>query len=183
MLMTLNHHELAQMHALAENLGVEFRFDPILNAGLDGSDQPVSLRLAPEEVVSIEKSDPGRSGLWPDRYRQMAGRETPGRSLYLCGAGKNSFHIDAVGRLSPCLTARSPSYDLRKGTFNEGWGQFLPGIINREYSRSFPCQACELRLVCPQCPAVGATEMGDPEKRVDYLCQIANLRRDLLPLG
>ena len=46
MLMTVNQHELGQMQAFARNLGVEFKFDPILNAGLDGSLLPTDLRLA-----------------------------------------------------------------------------------------------------------------------------------------
>jgi radical SAM protein with 4Fe4S-binding SPASM domain len=183
MLMTLNRHELDRMQALADNLGAEFRFDPILNAALDGSNRPAGLRLTPEEVVAVEKTDPGRSRSWPERYRQTAGMEISGRPLYLCGAGKNSFHIDAAGRLSQCLTARNPSYNLREGNFSEGWEQFLPDLVTRQYSEAFPCRACALRMVCPQCPAIGATEMGNPEKPVDYLCRVANLRREAFAPG
>ena len=39
------------MKALAASLGVQFRFDPILNPALDGSARPTYLRLTPEEVV------------------------------------------------------------------------------------------------------------------------------------
>ena len=35
-LITLNQHELAQMKDFSENLGLEFRFDPVINAGIDG---------------------------------------------------------------------------------------------------------------------------------------------------
>ena len=54
MVMTLNHHELDQMKVLADNLGVQFRFDPILNPAQDGSARPTYLRLTPEEIVGVE---------------------------------------------------------------------------------------------------------------------------------
>ena len=56
--------------------------------------------------------------------------------------------------------------------------QFLPLVIAREYSSEFECLGCELRLVCAQCPALAELEHGESEKRVDFLCQVAKLRRD-----
>jgi len=176
--MTLNHHELEQMKSLAASLGVEFRFDPIVFPALDGSARPTFLRLPPEEIVAIEKTDPARAGRWPEQFANCEVLSASDRRMYLCGAGKHAFHIDAAGRLSPCISARQPSYDLRGGSFLEGWEQFLAVETARAYSPDFPCLGCELRLVCAQCPAVADLEHGDGEKRVEFLCRLAKLRRD-----
>jgi radical SAM protein with 4Fe4S-binding SPASM domain len=177
--MTLNCHELDQMKALADGLEVQFRFDPILNPALDGSDRPCFLRLTPEEVVAVEKTDPGRSNRWPEQFRQNQVIPISDRRMYLCGAGKQSYHIDAAGRLFPCLTDRHLFYDLRSGSFQEGWEHFLPQVTDRRYSNGFPCLGCELRSLCAQCPAVADLEHGESEKQVEFLCQVTKLRRDV----
>lgn len=98
--------------------------------------------------------------------------------MYSCGAGRVGFHIDAFGKLSLCMTARNPSYDLRKGSFKEGWENFFPELLALEYSPQFACSGCELQLVCAQCPAIGLTELGNPEARVPFVCQLAHLRNE-----
>jgi radical SAM protein with 4Fe4S-binding SPASM domain len=177
-LMTPNRHELGDMQAFARSLGVEFRFDPILNAGLDGSLLPTGLRLSPEEIVAIERADPDRARRWPEHFKQIGDTKITDRRLYACSAGANSFHIDSFGRLSLCLTARHPSYDLRAGSFHHGWEEFIPQQRLVEYSQGNTCGACDLRASCPQCPALAQLEHGNPEARVEFLCQVAHQRRD-----
>jgi radical SAM protein with 4Fe4S-binding SPASM domain len=179
MIMTLNHHELEQMQALADGLGVKFRIDPILNPALDGSARPTFFRLPPEEIVALDKADPKRASLWQEQFQKNQVIPLSDQRMYLCGAGKQGFHIDASGQLFPCLSGRQPSYNLRSGSFQEGWDQFLPQVISRQYNADYPCLGCELRHVCAQCPAMAELEHGDSEKRVEFLCQVAKLRRDV----
>jgi radical SAM protein with 4Fe4S-binding SPASM domain len=174
--MTLNHHELDEMKALANSLGVQFRFDPILNPALDGSARPTSLRLSPEELVAIEKSDPDRASRWPKTIQENLMKKIQDTNLFYCSAGKNSFHVDASGHLSMCISARNPIYNLRNGSFKEIWENLLPQAISRQYSDQFVCADCHLRLICAQCPALSELECQDAEARVEYLCQVTNLR-------
>ncbi|MCK4822467.1 radical SAM protein, partial [bacterium] len=71
MLMTLNKHELVEMQAYAKSLDVEFRFDPIVDPGLENSLAPLPLRLSPEEVVQIERSDTERATLWSQQFAKV----------------------------------------------------------------------------------------------------------------
>lgn len=176
MLMTLNQHELQQMNALAASLGVQFRFDPIMQAALDGSSRPINLRLSPEEIVGIEKADPVRARQWPMTFREKISNKEKDRNLYLCGAGKSSFHIDATGHLSVCISNRKPAYDLMTGSFKEGWEVILPQETSVQYSDHFPCGGCPVRFICSQCPALAETECQNPEARVEYLCQLTKMR-------
>jgi len=177
-LMTPNREELGEMQAFAKSLGVEFVFDPMLSPGLDGSLLPTQLRLSPEEIVDVEKADPGRAGRWPEHFKDIKDFKNTDRKLYTCGAGTNSFHIDSFGRLCLCLTARQPSYDLRAGSFHQGWEEFIPQQRLLEYGEGYACGSCDLRAACAQCPALAQLEQGDPEKRVEFLCQVAHQRRD-----
>lgn len=177
-LLSLNQHELVQMKQFSESLGLEFHFDPVISAGIDGSLYPTQFRLAPEQIISVEAEDADRAKEWPKLYEAYKDVDVTTRQMYTCAAGRASFHIDPYGKMSLCLTARTPNYDLRQGSFREGWERFLPTVLAMEYSQAFGCSGCELRTVCPQCPAMGLTEIGDAEARVPFICQLAHLRHD-----
>jgi radical SAM protein with 4Fe4S-binding SPASM domain len=179
MVMNINSHELKNMKLFAASLGVKFRIDPIINPALDGSGRPIKFRLSPKAIVALECDDPERSNLLREQFREKKYVPYSDQRMYLCNAGKEGFHIDAHGRLCACISTRNPSYDLLTGSFREGWEGFLSEEIIRQYSSTSPCLGCELRLVCPQCPALANLEHGDMEKPVEFLCQIAKLRRDV----
>ena len=176
MLMTLNRNELWDIKAYAESLGVEFRFDPMIHAGLDGSRSPLVFRLPPEEIVQFELVDADRSERWQEYYEKYYGVKTDSSLLYTCGAGLSSFHVDPYGKLCLCLVAREPSYDLCRGSFHKGWHEFLPQVRNQQSTKDYECGQCELRMLCRQCPGQAQLEHGDPEKPVEFLCQVAHLQ-------
>ena len=178
MLMTLNKHELWDIKAYAESLGVNFRFDPLINAGLDGSRAPLAFRLSPEEVMQFELADADRLERWPEQYKRLYGVQTDSRYIYMCGAGLDAFHIDCYGELSLCLMARVPSYGLRHGSFHQGWHEFLPQVRYQQASEDSECSQCKLRLLCAQCPACARLEQGDAEKPVEFFCRVAHLRAE-----
>ena len=177
-LMTLNQHELEAMRQFSESRGLEFRFDPVINAGIDGSLDPIKFRLPPEEIITIESHDPARSENWPKSMAAAKDRDNNTHQLYTCGAGRKSFHIDASGKMSLCISSRNPQYDLRQGSFRDGWEYFLPKVLGIEYSETFACSTCALRTLCAQCPAMGLNELGNPEAKVPFLCQLAHLRQE-----
>lgn len=175
-LITVNQHELAKMKAFSEGFGLEFRFDPVINAGIDGSLHPTQYRLSPEQIVSIEKQDPDRSKRWPEAYEKVKDIRIDTRKMFNCGAGRSAFHIDASGKLSLCIIARSPNYDLRRGNFQDGWDRFIGSQLTMEHNPEYGCFGCELRTVCAQCPALSFCESGDLESKVSFLCELSHLR-------
>jgi radical SAM protein with 4Fe4S-binding SPASM domain len=178
MLLTVNRHELGDMEAYAQSLEVGFRFDPIVNPGMDGSGAPTAYRLPPEQVVQFESADADRQARWPQYYEDLGRAKADSPFLYTCGAGRSSFHVDPYARLSLCLMAREPGYDLRRGSFRQGWREFLPQVRSQLHSAGYECGKCELRLLCAQCPAWARLECGDLEERVAYLCRVAHLRAE-----
>jgi radical SAM protein with 4Fe4S-binding SPASM domain len=183
MVMTLNRRELDAMEAFARGLGLEFRYDPMLHARLDGGRQAARLRLSPEEVVALDLADERRMAEWRQFCEKYSGPPARPGDLYHCGAGLRTFHVDPYGRLSACIMARQPGYDLRQGTFHEAWHDFLPRVLALQRTVETACQRCELHAMCSQCPGWGQVEAGDQEARVEYLCQVAHLRAEALGLN
>jgi len=176
MIMTLNIHEVWDMQAYAESLGVDFRFDPVLNVRLDGDGRPAEYRINAEEAVSLDLADERRLIEWRMFNEKFSGPPRRPEYLYQCGAGLSGFHIDSSGLLSVCMMARVPAYDLRKGRFSEGWQDFLPQVLAQRWSQETSCKNCDLISMCGQCPGWAQIETGDQEKPVEYLCRIAHLR-------
>lgn len=172
---TINKDELWKIKEFSESLGVDFRFDPHISARVDGSKEPCELRISPEEVVQLDLMDGGRSKEWKEFCQKYWGKVN-NDLLYTCGGGVSSFSIDPYGRMSVCEVSRSPSYDLRKGSFREGWHDFFPSLHKQKAVKDTKCRHCDLMSLCGQCPGWAQLENGDPESPVEYLCQIAQLR-------
>jgi radical SAM protein with 4Fe4S-binding SPASM domain len=175
MAMTLNHQEIPQIKSFAEERGMRFRFDPMLNPRLDGSKEPCDFRLAPEEVIELDLQDNQRSGEWRDFCEKFIAPRSS-EDLFTCGAGISTFHIDPYGKLSSCEMARFQNFDLHQGTFKQGWDFAIPQILNLKPSGKYPCATCDLLSLCGQCPGWAYLEQGSVYKPVEYLCQIAHLR-------
>jgi radical SAM protein with 4Fe4S-binding SPASM domain len=182
MVMTLNRHELEDMKQYAKSLGLRFRYDSLLNAKLNGSDAPAQLRLSPCDVINIDLADEERVLGFQDLCNQLWGAPH-GDRLYLCGAGINSFHITASGGLAECILARRTNYNVCRGTFREGFYEAIPKVITQKRTRQSECQSCPMISLCGNCVAWGLLEHGDPEAKVDYLCEIAHLRANAFKTG
>lgn len=78
-------------------------------------------------------------------------READGGIGLLCGAGNNSFSVDAGGRMYACDMLRECSADLLHTPFPEAWQTI------RQYAKAYPrpaeCEGCRLRHVCHGCVA------------------------------
>lgn len=177
---TLNRHEIRSMQRFAEDeLGVEFKFDEMMNPRLDCSQSPLEVRLSPEECVKFDLEDPKRMGEWR-LFHERFSRIEPGPEqrddVYQCGGGTNSFAINPYGQMSLCILSQKDLYDLRRGSFRDGWDRFLGQVRARTITRQTKCVSCELKSACGMCPANGELENADPESPVDFLCQVAHMR-------
>ena len=183
---TVNKHEVWEMKQLAEDLGLEFKFDSMLNPRIDCSLSPLEVRLRPEEIVELDALDPERVKEWRRFAAQAMGPvHTPDKAdeLYHCGGGVNSFAINPYGRMSICVLSQADTFDVRRGGFREAWTQSLLKVRQRKIGRPTKCVSCQLKALCGMCPANGELENGDPEKPVDFLCHVAHLRAAVLGIS
>ena len=187
MAISSNQHELWDMKRFVEEeLGLEFRFDAMINPRIDASQTPLYMRLTPEEVVALDIRDPKRMVEWGRFCTQFNGLPPPpGHTddLYQCGGGITSFAVDPYGAMSMCVLSHKDVYDLRSGSFQEGWKYFLADVRQKKSSRQTKCISCGLKAMCGMCPANGELENQDPEEPIDFMCQVAHLRAKALGLS
>ena len=131
--MTINRDEVLRIRAWIAELGreyaepVRYKLGSEIRPRLDGQDVR-TLQLGADEIDAIEGAD---TELCAERERQesiVAERIRQGASL--CGAERSKFHIDAYGKLQLCSSNRRHSYDLRRGSFADGFYHYLA---------KFPC--------------------------------------------
>jgi radical SAM protein with 4Fe4S-binding SPASM domain len=84
--------------------------------------------------------------------------------------------------MSICVLSQVDTYDLRHGSFREGWEQFLRRVRMQPRTRPAKCTSCEIRPMCTSCAAVNELENGDKEAAVDFFCRTNHLRAYLLGL-
>ncbi len=176
-----NRHELAGMKDWATGLGLTFRYDAVLSPRINGSRTPCTLRIPPEEVVELDIQDAARFKGW-EEFIKVFQDQPDSDEIFICGAGLRSFHIDPYGGLSACMLARYPDYQLSRGSFQEGWRDFLLKVRRQKRQQESPCAQCGLISLCDQCPGWSQLEHGNQEQRVEYLCSIAHLRAEAFGL-
>jgi radical SAM protein with 4Fe4S-binding SPASM domain len=181
MVMKSNLHEFEDLKRWAEELGIRFRYDPIINPRLDGGLESTSERLTPEEAARIA----GASELDRSFFVTMRDRIREGRHPYrllTCGAGIKTFHVDAQGRLHPCMLWRYDGYDLLKNRLDGAWKQRVAELRSTP-DETGPCTTCELYGICGRCAPLSRMETGDPAQRIPYHCAVGEARaRLLIPL-
>jgi radical SAM protein with 4Fe4S-binding SPASM domain len=183
MALTTNKHELGDMKKFAENeLGVEFRFDAMISPRLDTSPGPLSVRLSPEEIVTLDLGDPKRMTEWMDFCERFKGPADIRDGLYSCGGGITAFAVDPYGKMTVCPFSQTGAYDLACGTFSEGWAH-LKRVREKKAMRQTKCSRCEIKAMCGMCPANGELESRDAEEPVDFMCRVAHLRAKALGLA
>ena len=173
--LTDNCHELPQMRAFAEELGVKFRYDGMLWPRSDGGQQPWAHRLSPQELVALDLDDPERQGTWQELDVKLSDGLVRSELVFHCGAAYHAFHVDAAGRLSACMMARRPSYDLREMRFQEAWER-LGTLRLKKRQLDTPCRDCTAGIVCIQCPGWSQMAHGDDETPVQFVCEVGRLR-------
>ncbi len=177
---SINKHEIWDMKQFVEEeLGLKFNFDAMMNPRIDCSQSPLATRLKPEEVVTLDLKDPRRTAEWIKHTQASIDRVhlwKDSDEVYSCGGGIQSFAIDPYGKISICVLSHFDTYDLRKGSFQEGWDGFLSDVRSKKKTRLTKCMACGLKEMCGMCPANGELENKDPEAPVDFLCHVAHLR-------
>ncbi len=180
MALTVNQNEIWQMKRFAEeDLGLEFRFDALVNPRYDCSQSPLDVRLKPIDVVKMDLLDPKRVAEWKKFAVQFGGLPTSAeetQKLWRCGGGVNAFAIDPYGMMRMCAMSQDDAYDLRQGHFEQGWQETLYKLRQKRITRQTKCVTCGIRSMCGMCPANAQLECMDPETPVDFLCQVAHLR-------
>jgi radical SAM protein with 4Fe4S-binding SPASM domain len=174
-IMTLNKHEVGELKKFSNSKGMPFLFDPILSPKLNRSLSPRQYSLMPDEIVELDTNDPDRLKEWKEYFVDSLNK-TSSNFLYRCSAGQTSFFINPFGEMQFCVLSRTPSYNLIKGNFRDGWYNQFKRIREQKCKPNYICKDCSLISICGQCPGWSYLEHGNFDTPVDYLCEIAHKR-------
>ncbi len=178
-LMSFNFKEFHAIMKIADDLNLDFRFDADIFPGLGGNMDPLNVRINPREAVEIEFSVKKRHEQWFELFNRMDNISIPD-TLYNCGTGCSTFHIDPYGNLQPCLMVNSLTYNILKGSFFKGWHNVIPGIKEKKASKDFKCRTCDKIHLCGFCPPFFKMETGAEETPSEFLCEIGHCRYEKL---
>jgi len=84
------------------------------------------------------------------------------------------------------MISRFPSYNLSRGSFKEGWNDFIPNkILSLKQMDNYECARCNLNNLCDRCPGWSQLELGNfqSDEPIEYLCRIAHLRAETFGFG
>lgn len=170
-----NAHELDQLKRFCVELGVPFRFDAMVSAGLDRSRVPCSTRLSPRAAIGFELEDDRVERGWANFLKRHQQGLPPRRSLFSCGGGKNHFFIGPDGQLSLCLYD-VPVHSLKQGTFAEGWNGPVRQRRESPLPGDHPCWGCRDHVFCDVCTPVARMETGSDLGWPRALCELGRMR-------
>ncbi|MEW6532979.1 MAG: radical SAM protein [Thermodesulfobacteriota bacterium] len=187
-----NHHQWPEMVELAQSYSSVWRCGAAwLFLSACGSPEKnaeiAAQRLSPREVVALDPPDVS----FEEREKEInlqIGTHCMGvgnqddRLFAGCMEMRREFHVDAYGRMSFCCFVKDPAmrYDLRKGSLEEAWEQFIPSLADKvlgDEEWRTNCGSCEKRPHCLWCPVYGYLECGRYSAPVPYLCQVAEESR------
>jgi len=174
-LLTKNKHELSQMAKMAEDRNINFRYDGTIWPRLDREDGPYHYKLDVNGLLELDRLDRKRQDAWNSLYERTKGLPMRSEKIYSCGAGYRTFHIDSAGKMSVCIMARTPAYDVFEKGFESAWEK-LGAERSRIRQVNSPCQSCSAAGICMQCPGWSQLAHGDSETPVDFVCQLAKQR-------
>ncbi|HMP72741.1 MAG TPA: radical SAM protein [Kiritimatiellia bacterium] len=180
MVLKSNLHEFEDIRRWAEDeLGVPFRFDAIVNPRLNGDHDVLAERIAPEDVVRLQYSDPDEIARFARLRDLAANASSTNGKLFKCGAGIKTVHVDPQGRMHPCMMWRATPYNLLTGSI-EGWKRHIHELRQSQAPASTQCTSCSNRLACGNCAATSLLETGQAGSNLDYYCSINKAREKLL---
>ncbi len=178
-LLTTNLHELPLMRSLAEGFGVPFRYDGTIWPRLDGSTSPFNYRLSLEEMRTLDLQDTERLQSWQAVAEKFSGRLSRSEYVFSCNGGMRTFHIDSRGKLSVCVMARQPAYDILTMGFQQAW-EALGQLRKKRLTSETKCRTCQIGALCSQCVGWSQLIHGDDETPVDYICALGHLRAEII---
>ncbi len=167
-----------------------FRFDPQLHLRFDGdpfrNEEIRAERLSPEQIVALEEADVKRADALRKKCDILINEQFAHYGcdhLFHCGAGNGSFSVgyDGTFRLCSSLWAEGTTYDLRNGTLDEAWNDFVPKVRDLRSQRAEfreTCRKCSLVNLCLWCPAHAHLETGELDGATPYFCEVAHARAE-----
>jgi len=171
LIMKENVGDFQRIKDLAQEIGSQFLYDPIVIPRMDGSLEPCRNRLDRTELYSL---------FYPE---VQAGKrdDDPQEDDLLCSAGLNAFSISPYGDVYPCAGFKESGGNLRDHSLSEiQHSPIFSRIRSITLSDLRECKGCELIRYCTRCPALAWMEAGDLLGPSEANCLLAGVIKSII---
>ncbi|MDR2524753.1 MAG: radical SAM protein [Oscillospiraceae bacterium] len=161
------------MEQLAKIYDVQFRWDSYIVPTLNGDINVLENHLLDEETIctAILSNNDLRTIVKNKLESTVLNDEQAIQRLYFCDAGRTNVFISSDAKMSLCVIAREPFYDLIKGTIKNG-RQVLYEYSEQPMPVDYKCKGCKRIQFCRYCPSKFKLESGSIAP-VERYCRIA----------
>lgn len=189
--MEQNIDDLYKVREFGNEIGVPMVIILDVHPMSDGSTEPMGYRLTPEDAFDFDVKDKGRRAFWEDVARQLLEGEIDtrprqtverfeGNYLYPCSIANQHVFITSDYKMQGCVRASYRQFDLREGTFDEGWKHLQREFVDKKASDKYPCLTCQKVRYCEHCVANFKLAYGDEEHVDPFFCRVAALRKEFV---
>lgn len=189
--MAQNYDDVYKMREFGNKLGVPMVIILDVHPMSDGSTTPMRFRLTPQEAFEFDMKDEGRCSFWKDVAKDILSGEIkirPKRTterfnqgfLYPCSIANQHVFITSDYKMQGCVRASYRQFDLRSGSFEEGWNYLQKEFVDKKSSPTYKCNNCQNIRFCEHCVANFMLAYGDEEHIDPFFCEVASLRREFV---
>ena len=189
--MEQNYDDIYKMREFGNKLGVPMVIILDVHPMSDGSTAPMNFRLTPLEAFEFDIKDEGRCAFWKDVARDLLSGEIKNRPqrtverfeqgyLYPCSIANQHVFITYDYKMEGCVRASYRQFDLRKGSFDEGWAFLQREFVDKKSTPNYKCNTCQNIRFCEHCVANFMLAYGDEEHIDPFFCEVAELRRQFV---
>lgn len=189
--MEQNIDDLYKVREFGNQIGVPMVVILDVHPRSDGCTEPMEFRLTPEEAFDFDVKDIGRNAFWKDVAKELVSGEInlrPQRTvdrfndgyLYPCSIAFQHAFITSDLKMQGCVRASYKKYDLRKGSFDEGWRYMQEEFVNKKSSSKYKCNSCDKIRFCEHCVANFKLAFDDEEHVDPFFCRVAELRKQFV---
>ena len=189
--MEQNYDDVYKMREFGNKLGVPMVIILDVHPMSDGSTRPMEFRLTPQDAFEFDIKDEGRRLFWKDVAKDLLSGEIKARPkrtrerfeqgfLYPCSVANQHVFITSDYKMQGCVRASYRQFDLRKGSFDEGWAYLQQEFVNKKATSNYKCNNCENIRFCEHCVANFMLAYGDEEHVDPFFCEVARLRKEFV---
>ena len=189
--MEQNYDDVYKMREFGRELGVPMVVILDVHPMSDGSTAPMEFRLSPQESFDFDIKDEGRRRFWQDVAKDLVMGEIQARPrkaaerfengyLYPCSIAHQHVFITSDYKMQGCVRASYRQYDLRNGSFDEGWAFLQREFLDKKSTPNYKCNSCQYIRYCEHCVANFMLAYGDEEKVDPFFCEVAKLRKQFV---
>lgn len=189
--MEQNYDDVYRMREFGKKLGVPMVIILDVHPMSDGSTAPMHFRLTPQKAFEFDIKDEGRREFWKDVAKDLLSGEIkmrPQRTterfsqgyLYPCSIANQHVFITSDYKMQGCVRASYHQFDLRKGSFDEGWTYLQKEFVDKKSTSNYKCNSCQNIRFCEHCVANFMLAYGDEEHVDPFFCEVAALRKQFV---